>query len=67
MALDGAAIVQKVPPRTSKTMGQYCENEVHGFLQGYLKKPTVSRLDLVFYRYEDKSIKAALREKRGSG
>ena len=67
IALDGAAIVQMVPPRTSKTMGQYCENEMHGFLQRYLKKPTVSRLDLVFDRYKDRSIKAAAREKRGSG
>ena len=67
MALDGAAIVQKVPPRTSKTVGQDCENEKHGFLQRYLKKLTVSRLDLVFYRYKDMSIKATVREKRGSG
>lgn len=67
IALDGAAIVQMVSPKTSKTMGQYCNNEIHGFLERYLKIPTVSRLDLVFDRYLDKSIKAAAREKRGTG
>ena len=67
VVLDGAAIVQMIPPTSSKTFKGYCENEFSTYINIKVQNPNVRRIDIVFDIYKPLSIKAATREKRGSG
>ena len=67
VVLDGAAIVQMIPPTSSKTFKGYCENEFSTYINIKVQNPNVRRIDIVFDIYKPISIKAATREKRGSG
>ena len=56
-----------IPPTSSKTFKGYCENEFSTYINIKVQNPNVRRIDIVFDIYKPLSIKAATREKRGSG
>ncbi|CAG9823956.1 unnamed protein product [Phaedon cochleariae] len=63
--LDGAVIEHMLKPGTSVTFGDYISN----IFLNYVRKEsaTVNRLDLVFDRYLENSLKNGTRQKRGEG
>ncbi|CAH1170746.1 unnamed protein product [Phaedon cochleariae] len=63
--LDGAVIVHMLEPGTPVTFGDYISN----ISLNYVRKEsaTVNRLDLVFDRYLENSLKYGTRQKRGGG
>ena len=63
--LDGAAIVQMLIPKVAKTFQDYADNVFIPYILRQLE--TVSRIDVVWDLYLPGSLKAATREKRGSG
>ena len=63
--IDGPAFVHMHPPRSSKTYGQYCEEEVQSKLCSILSQ--VSRVDIVFDIYKKTTLKSQTRENRGKG
>ena len=67
LVIDGAALVQMIPPRESATFGDYCRNELTSQLLSKVRRSSITRLDIVFDFYREKSIKGSAREKRGTG
>ena len=66
VVLDGAAIVHFLSPsKSDKTFQDYSLKRYIPYLEGLLKY--CDRIDLVFDRYLAKSLKDAVRDKRGSG
>ena len=63
--LDGAVIVQMLQPRTARTFEGYFSNVFTPYILKHLE--TAKRVDLLWYVYQDDSLKRSLREKRGSG
>lgn len=64
--LDGAAIVQMLPPRHGcKTFQDYAEKVFRPYILQQLG--TVERLDVIWDRYKHDSLKAGTRQKRGKG
>ncbi|KAK3910810.1 putative 1-aminocyclopropane-1-carboxylate oxidase [Frankliniella fusca] len=63
--LDGAAIVHMLKPGTSSTFKDYIEKVFKNYLNREIS--TVTRLDIVFDRYKDDSLKNCTRDKRGEG
>ena len=63
--IDGAAIVQSLKPSLSKTFGEYA-NEFKGSVLRPLKEESVTRVDVVFDRYFDTSLKGDTRDRRGT-
>ena len=63
--LDGAAVVQMLNPRTSRTFQEYGERVFAPYIYAQLEKS--SRIDLVWDVYLPDSLKASTREKRGKG
>eukprot|EP00112_Aurelia_sp_Birch-Aquarium-sp1_P011752 Seg2473.2 transcript_id=Seg2473.2/GoldUCD/mRNA.D3Y31 product="hypothetical protein" protein_id=Seg2473.2/GoldUCD/D3Y31 len=64
--LDGAAIVQMMPPGSATTFGQYAQLFAECILKE-LRSDTLRRIDVVFDRYFPNSLKSDTREKRGTG
>ena len=65
MILDGAAVVHFLLPGSCKTFNDYCQNMFVPYLDRLLQ--SLSRIDIVFDRYMEHSLKAGTRESRGSG
>ena len=63
--LDGAVIVQMLPVKTARTFDEYFNAIFAPYVLHQLE--TANRVDLVFDEYRKDSLKAATREKRGSG
>ena len=63
--LDGAVIVQMLPVKTARTFDEYFNAIFVPYVLHQLE--TANRVDLVFDEYRKDSLKAATREKRGSG
>ena len=63
--IDGAAIINMLRPSTGKTFQDYANNTFIRFIAHLLKN--VKRLDLVWDRYFDDSLKICTRDKRGAG
>ena len=63
--IDGTVFVNIYPPRTSKTFGEYCDDElikvVYSFSEG------IGRMHFVFDRYLENIIKTQTHEDRGKG
>ncbi len=64
--LDGAAIVQMMPPGCAKTFGQYSSLFVESVKKEF-RSESMRRIDVVFDRYFPDSLKSDTREKRGCG
>ena len=62
---DGAAMVQILRPKTQKTFQECSENVFLPHIQKWLTK--VDRTDIVWDVYKKQSLKASVREKRGTG
>ena len=62
--IDGAALVRKIIPRQSSTIGEYIETELKESIIWRFKYAT--RVDLVFDQYKPGSIKTETRIDRGS-
>ena len=64
-AIDGTAFDNRYRPRTSKTFGDYCDDEpvkvVYSFSKG------IDRMSFVFDRYLKNSIKKQLPDSKGNG
>eukprot|EP00794_Sanderia_malayensis_P013411 gene13411-14786_t len=67
LVIDGAALVQMIEPRDSATFGDYIRREFTSQLLSRVKSSSITRMDVVFDVYRDKSIKSSAREKRGTG
>jgi len=63
--IDGSALVNSLPPQTSKTFEDYAMMVVLPTIQAYSTK--YQRMDLVFDVYQPSSLKAETRTKRGRG
>ena len=63
--LDGAVVVQMLPPSTAGTFEEYFDQVFRPYLLRQLV--TATRVDVVFDVYIDGSLKQSSREKRGSG
>ena len=63
--LNGAVIVQLLPPQSSKTFHVYTTDRFVPYVKQQLE--AVRRLDIVFDIYKTDSLKAATRERRGVG
>ena len=63
--IDGAALVQMLPPGPAKTFGQYAHNFAE-YIGKRMKSEGLSRIDVVFDRYFPDSLKGDTREKRGN-
>ena len=63
--LDGAVVVQMLPPKLANTFQEYADNIFLPYIVHQLE--TVKRLDVVWDVYVTDSLKAATRQKRGSG
>ncbi len=63
--LDGAAIVNMLPPRTAKTFQDYATDIFLPYITSQLQY--VTRLDIVWDEYISDSLKAGARSKRGKG
>ena len=61
--VDGPALVQMNPPKTSSTFGDYCINEIASRIKGMAE--TVRRVDVVFDVYREDSRKRETRDSRG--
>ncbi|KAJ8394319.1 hypothetical protein AAFF_G00047260 [Aldrovandia affinis] len=60
--IDGAALVNSLPPRSSKTFEEYAMLDVLPTIQAYSTK--YKRTDIVFDVYRPSSLKAEIRSKR---
>ncbi|KAJ8372700.1 hypothetical protein AAFF_G00277690 [Aldrovandia affinis] len=63
--IDGAALVNSLPPRSSKTFEEYAMLDVLPTIQAYSTK--YKRTDIVFDVYRPSSLKAETRSKQGRG
>ncbi|KAJ8333969.1 hypothetical protein SKAU_G00412880 [Synaphobranchus kaupii] len=63
--IDGSALVNSLPPRTSKTFEDYAALDVLPTIQAYSTK--YKRTDIVFDVYRPSSLKSETRSKRGRG
>ena len=63
--LDGAAIVHMLKPGTGKTFNDYSKKIFAPFIMERLKH--VDRIDVVFDRYDPRSLKTHTRLARGTG
>ena len=64
---DGAAAVQSLKPRISKTFRQCASTEFYNSVLRCLNEECVQRVDVVFDRYFPLSLKGDTRKGRGSG
>lgn len=64
--VDGAVLVQALKPGLIKTFGDYAKKFHQGIL-AMMSEEKIDRLDIVFDRYLDRSLKEETRESRGSG
>ena len=67
IVFDGAAIFQMVAPNSSKTFHQYCNTVFKNYIYKKISKPEITRADIVFDVYKEKSVKSCTREKRETG
>ena len=63
--VDGSVVVNMLQPKASSTFGDYAADVVLPYLIKLLQPS--SRLDVVWDRYIEGSLKSSTREKRGSG
>ena len=63
--IDGSALVNALPPRTSKTFNEYAREDVVKQIEVYGTK--YQRVDVVFDVYQPNSLKSETRSKRGKG
>lgn len=63
--LDGAAIVNMLPPGKSKTFEDYARNVFMNYVVSQVQ--SVARLDVVWDVYSPNSLKQGTRDKRGQG
>ena len=61
--IDRTAFVNVYQPRTSKTFGKYCDDELVKIIYSYSEG--VDRMDFVLDGYLENSIKTQIREGRG--
>jgi hypothetical protein len=64
---DGAALVHSHPPRSSKTLGQYCRKEFRQSIMQNTENMEARRVDIVWDLYSDMSLKKQVRDNRGQG
>jgi hypothetical protein len=64
-AIDGAAIVHMIKPNNVKTFGEYAANNFNAYVKKIAQN--VDRVDIVFDRYLEGSLKRETREQRGNG
>lgn len=65
--IDGAAAVQMKAPRQVKTFGEYSLNIFRKSIITEIDANGFTRIDVVFDRYMDGSLKSETRERRGKG
>ena len=63
--LDGAVIVQMLPPGTVRTFEEYCQTVFGPYIARQLQ--SVKQVDLVWDVYKEGSLEKATRERRGTG
>ena len=65
IVIDGSALVNSLPPRTSKTFEDYAALDVLPTIQAYSTE--YKQMDIVFDVYDPSSLKSETRSKRGRG
>lgn len=63
--MDGAAVINMLRPQSGKTFQDYAQNTFVPYMVNMLKD--VMRLDVVWDRYFENSLKICTRQKRGAG
>ena len=64
--IDGAVLVQMMPPKNVKTFGEYSK-EFAQTIYKEIERSQLTRVDVTFDRYLAESLKSETRERRGSG
>jgi len=65
IVLDGSSVIHMLSPGVTKTFSEYCNNVFKPYIDSLLR--SVSRIDIVFDRYFDSSLKSEARDSRGCG
>ena len=65
LIIDGAAIINMLQPRGSRTFEDYFKDVFLPYIHDHLR--SVDRLDIVWDKYRPDSLKASTRDKRGKG
>ena len=63
--IDGSALINALPPRSSKTFDDYAKEEIIPKVESYGAR--YERVDVVFDVYKKSSLKSETRSKRGQG
>ena len=63
--IDGSALINALPPRTSKTFDDYAKEDIIPKVESYGAR--YERVDVVFDVYKKSSLKSETRSKRGQG
>jgi len=64
---NGAVLVHKMKPQSSRTFAEYCEHEFLPSILWNALRLTTSRMDIVWDIYNDASLKSTTCVHRGSG
>ena len=67
LVIDGAVLTNQLKPEKGQTFAQYAADVFYVYVKRYQFNTGAKRVDLVYDRYFDKSLKAVAREKRGIG
>lgn len=63
--IDGSALINALPPRTSKTFDDYAREDIIQKVESYCAK--YKRVDIVFDVYKTSSLKSETKSKKGQG
>ena len=63
--IDGSALINALPPRTSKIIDDYAKEDIIPKVESYGAR--YERVDVVFDVYKKSSLKSEARSKRGQG
>lgn len=64
---DGAALVHAIPPKTSRTFGEYCDSEFKNRIFNDAERFHVNRIHISWDTYSKACLKKVVRNKRGVG
>ena len=67
LVIEGAVLVNQLKPNKDQSFTAYAEETVHTYVKRYQRNAGAKRVDLVYDKYLDKSLKGMTREKRGTG
>ena len=65
IVIDGSVVVQMLSPKTAKTFDEFSKKEFSNYIVSKVNCK-ITKIDIIFDVYKEKSIKAEAREKKGT-